>query len=190
MNTFEFYLRLNGKEYYIYIDSGNEKAKRILINRKEVVNEPCDPAFTRNAHLTYYPIVIDECEILVSIDDSEFSHEYNVYSDGISLLDQSHLAAEYNHGKNETQKGFSTFLKTNWKDIFKKNLFTMIISWLLIALINSYNMIKTIIVLLLFVVCLPIILLLLVLSEWWHLKSVINNYSKRFKPKKYYKTTP
>ena len=187
MNTFELDFRIGEKYYYLYVDSSKDEWKRIVINNQELVSEKYTLALNRHAYIIYYPIIISDNVLVVSIDDSPLVHKYNVYLNNVSLIDNSHLDDKYNEAVKQTSVGIKKFIKNNWSSILKNNIIALISSLLAYSLWHYLNAKEFTFMFFLIFLIVPIFLPLFVAVEWLHYKNVIKKYKSCFRKKRYLK---
>ncbi len=184
MNTFELTFTIDDKRYDLFVDSSNDDYKRIVINNKELVNERFTLLFNPRLHKIYYPINISGNSLVVSIDDTSLSHEYNIYLNNVSLLDNTELDEEYTKAIEQTKNGLKNFVKNNWLTILKDNILAIFISFAGVFWLWYHSFRKFIIM---FFGIFIIILLLLpafILGEWLHLKGIIKKHQNCFREEK------
>ena len=187
MNTFELDFRIGEKYYYLYVDSSKDEWKRIVINNKELVNEKYTLALNRKAYIIYYPIIISDDVLVVSIDDTPLVHKYNVYLNNVSLIDNSRLDAEYKDAIKQTSVGVKKFVKNNWSSILKNNIIALIASLFAYSLWHYHTVKEFTFKFFLIFLIVPIFLPLFVVAEWLHYKNVIKKYKNCFRNKRYLK---
>ena len=113
MNTFSHKFYIDDKPYTVFVDSSQDEYKKIIINNTEIVKEKYTLSLNRKAYIIYYPIEIDKNEIVVSIDDTALNHSYNIYLNGVSLIDDTRLDERYNQAVKITENGFMSFVRRN-----------------------------------------------------------------------------
>ena len=126
MNTFEYSFYIGEKLYNVYIDSSADEKKRIVINNTELINENFTLNSNRKAYIIYYPIGLGDDELIISIDDTPIFHKYNIYLNGISLLDETNFKESYDEAAAIVKNGFVNFMKLNWLETFKNNFISLI----------------------------------------------------------------
>ncbi len=180
MNTFRHQFYIGEALYTVFIDSSKDEWKRIVINNKELINEKYTLYLNRNAYTIYYPIDLNGNELVVSIDDSFIIHDYNIYLNGISLLDQSHLEKDYAQANKTVETGLKAFIVQNF---FRKSIkaFLFVGTFIVIKCLSQKHF-NPALSLLLFLLA-PIFAFLLILLEWSHNKSIVKKYKKCFRPK-------
>ncbi len=184
MNTFEHDFYVGEKLCTIYVDSSHDEWKRIVINGQELVNEKYTLALNRKAYIIYYPIEVEGNELVISIDDNPLIHTYNLYLNGVSLLDGTRLDEGYLAADSILKEGFKSFLKDNWFKILKENLIYIIGVVCFMALINGHSEKEFTVRFLLSFVITPIALPAFIAGEWFHNKNIVKKYKSCFRPKK------
>lgn len=183
MNTFEYNLRINDKDYYIFVDSSKNEQKRIVINNEEIVKEKYTLFLNWKAYIIYYPIDIEGNELVISIDDNPIVHKYNVFLNNVSLIDGTYLDSKYKEANLILEKGFKIFAKENWFKIAKEY-FWFILSFVIISIfLDGFTFKEFYIKILLFLLTTPLFLLLFIIMEWYHNKNIVKNYKNCFRPK-------
>ena len=181
MNTFELAFYIGNTRYDLFVDSTQDELKRIVINGKELVNEKFTLNLSRRDSVIYYPIVIGDDELVVSINDEEIVHEYNVYLNNTSLIDGSILNREYEAALAQVKKGFKSFVKDGWPTLLKNNLFSIAATLLVLSAVYYYNAESIIGVLLLVLFGAPLLFGLFIYGEWTHAKNAVKRFNIRFR---------
>ena len=183
MNTFEYSFYIEEKLYNVYIDSSDDKKKRIVINNIELINEDFTLNLNRKAYIIYYPIELGNNELVISIDDTPIFHKYNIYLNGISLLDKTDLKESYDKAAATVKNGFVNFMKANWSETFKNNFISLIFTAFVLGGATNYTVktawLKVLLIIVLVALTLPLFLWL----DWLNLKDIIKKYDSCFRPK-------
>ncbi len=187
MNTFECDFFIDRKLYTVFVDLSHDEWKRVVINGQEVVNEKYTLALNRKAYIIHYPVEVDGNELVISIDDDPLVHTYNVYWNGVSILDKTPLDERYTAADSIVKEGFSTFLKGNWVRILKENLFEIIGAVVTLSVLCNYTFREFGLRFLLSFIITPLALPAFIAGEWFHNKNIVKNYKSCFRPKKFLK---
>ena len=137
--------------------------------------------------MIYYPIIIEDNILVVSIDDTPLIHKYNVYFNNVSLLDNSLLDAEYKDALKQTSVGIKKFIKNNWVSILKNNIFALIASLFAYSIWHYHTAKEFTFMFFLIFLVVPIFLPLFVAVEWLHYKNIINKYKNCFRKEQFLK---
>ena len=182
MNTFSHKFYIDDKPYTIFVDSSQDEYKKIIINNKEIVKEKYTLSLNRKAYIIYYPIEIDKNEIVISIDDTALNHSYNIYLNGVSLIDGTRLDERYNRAVKITENGFMSFVRRNWMKILLQNIVYMIASVIGLSVFHCYTTEQFNIRFLLIFIVVPLLLPVFIAGDWFHEKNIIKKYKNCFRP--------
>ena len=186
MNRFEYVFYINDKQYYIYVDTSQNEIKKIILNNIEIVNEKYTLALNSKAYIIYYPIKIKEHTLVVSINDKPLKHEYNIFLDGVSLINNKRIDAEYERSKIIVQKGFKKFFCNNWLEILKENILELMLSVCGMAAFWGFALKEFTVKFSLVFIIAPLLLPLFVYIEWIHNKNIVKKYKSCFRNTKTY----
>lgn len=186
MNTFEHRIFLKGIPYSIFVDSSKGDEKRVIINNREIVKENCSITSFSRRHIIYYPIDINGAKIVIEINDVPLEHEYNLYVDDVSVINGNILSSEYNDALKKSNEGFKAFCKNNWRSTAKDNLFSLLISFVVMFFFAYFNFDGLIVRTILTIVFLPLYLPIFLVAEWVHIKNLLKNYKNCFREEKFY----
>ena len=183
MNTFECDFRIAGKLYTVYVDSSHDEWKKIAINGQEIANEKYTLAFNSRAYIIYYPVEVDGNELIISIDDNPLRHIYNIYLNGVSILDKTRVDEQYVTACSIVNKGFATFIKKSWHKILKDNLFGIIGTAITLSALCNLTLNEFGLRILLAFMIMQFALPIFVAGEWFHNRNIVKNYKSCFRPK-------
>ena len=181
MNKFKYNCIIDGVTYDFFVDTSKGENKIISVNGKTVIEEEYTLSLNKQAYIIYYPIKIKNHTVVISIDDKPLFHEYNIYLDGVSLIDGNRIDKEYEQAKTILQNGTKYFIRHHTLKVLKDNLGAMLSAVLLTAVLNNYENIGIVVRLLLSFVIVPIFMPLFMFVEWKHNEKILKKYKQCFK---------
>ena len=183
MNTFDFVFYIGEKRYDLYVDSSKNEWKRIVLNNKELFNEEYTIAFNTKAYVIYYPIAIGDDTLVVSINDNELVHDYNVYLNNVSLIDGTRLDQEYKESQKQVEMGFKAFVKSNLLEVARNNIAVLVAALAAFWAFWMQSSMHIAIKIALIALTDPLILAVLLVGEWVHCKNVVKKFKSCFRKK-------
>ncbi len=174
-NTFDYRLFIDEVPYSISVDSSDGDRKRIVVNRTVVFDDVCAGFLPPTTDILYFPFVIKNKRIVISIDDREIQHKYNIYVNDVSPIDGSSVYGDLNKAKADVSGGFFGFIKRKWKKILLENLALMVAGYFAFREFKKWEF---------YIAFIVICLVAIVLAEWLSAKSIIKKFNRRYKIKK------
>ncbi len=174
-NTFDYRLFVDEIPYSISVISTADDRKRIVVNKTVVFDDICAGYLPPRTDILYFPFNIRDEKIVISIDDRELQHKFNIYINGVSPIDGSTVYGDLKEAERDVSGGFLDFIERKWKKLLVENLCIIVAG--LIALYDLKSWVFSVLFILLSLVA-------TVLFEWFSAKNTVKKFNRRFKIKK------
>ena len=179
MNNFDYRIWIEDIPYSISVNSQEGENVRIVVNQTVIFSQKCASWMKPRTDIMYFPFSIKDQNIVVSIDDRDLQHKYNIYVNEISPIDQKNLYDDFNHALRIINNGFFNYIKSHWyKVLLKMGLLGISFSWF--ALLYRQEILtihQMLLVTLVSILLSPLILL----SEWWFELRTVKKFKNRFR---------
>ena len=179
MNKFEYRIRINDIPYSINVDTSEGDFVRIVVNQTVIFNEKCASWMSPRTDIMYFPFRIKDKSIVLSVDDRELQHKYNIYVDDISPIDQTGLYDDYDRALKIVNGGFVNYIKSHWhKILIKMGILAISFPWF--ALLYREEILTPNQMLFVSVVA-TLLTPMLILGEWWFEIRTVKRFKNRFR---------